>query len=535
MTDLIPDLPDDMTCSAEQVPYLRLLWEHELAELHSLLTAIAERCDDIIAHWHELCARQLGDSRRLPQAEFSAIFSPYLRQSTRALLDNDLARYTMSIRYLSEQLAGHEVPFTEITLSFHLCKQSISTICSDELSPERYKLLDKLTQLRTALLAEGYFRAQPANARPAPQMPHDQRVGLPQGEPRSFHGLVGASPAMRLVYERIEAAAKTRGTVLIVGESGTGKELVARAIHNAGPRAGASFVAVNCPAIPKDLIESELFGHRRGAFSGANFDYLGLFRAADGGTLLLDEVTEMNLETQSKLLRVLQERSVRPVGSTSEIPVDVRLVASTNRRPDEAVRMGLLRQDLYYRLQAGVIEVPALRERREDIPLLVNHFIRLFNTKAVRSAPVTGINADAMARLLRYSWPGNVRELSNAIESAITFGRGERIGLDDLPSAIRQNEPVIVVREADSQPEEGASSLVRSQASSAPKTFAESERELIVRTLRITGNNKTYAAELLRISRKKLYARLAKYGLLAENRRTRHESAASLPLAAALG
>jgi transcriptional regulator with PAS, ATPase and Fis domain len=284
-------------------------------------------------------------------------------------------------------------------------------------------------------------------------------------------------------------------------------------------------VAVNCPAIPRDLIESELFGHKRGSFSGANVDYIGLFRAAEGGTLLLDEVTEMNLETQSKLLRALQERTVRPVGSIAEVPVNVRVIASTNRRPEQAVKMGLLRQDLYYRLQANVIEIPPLRERSEDIPLLTSHFIKIFNADAAPAVPVTGIAQDAMAALLRHPWPGNVRELSNAIESAITFGHTARIRLKDLPQNVRRNEPeAALLTGGDVVHAEVEAAPVRQLTDASPKTFDETERELIERALQIAGHNKTHAAELLQISRKKLYARLAKYGLLNRGRRARRSS-----------
>ena len=212
---------------------------------------------------------------------------------------------------------------------------------------------------------------------------------------------------------------------------------------------------------------------------------------------------------------------MRPVGHTNEVPVKVRVIASTNRRPEEAVRTGLLREDLYYRLQANVIEIPPLRERSEDIPLLTSHFIKIFNAEAMPVAPVTGIAQDAMAALLRYPWPGNVRELSNAIESAITFGGGSRIKLKDLPQNIRQNNPdlprtVGVTASADLQ---GAH--VRPITGSLPKTFEEIEREIIEEALKVAGNNRTYAAELLNISRKKLYARLAKYGLLNQSRRAR--------------
>jgi transcriptional regulator with PAS, ATPase and Fis domain len=311
---------------------------------------------------------------------------------------------------------------------------------------------------------------------------------------------------MRRLYDRIEAASQSRGTILIVGESGTGKELVARAIHECGAGPAAPFVALNCAAIPRDLIESELFGHKKGAFSGANADYLGLFRAAEGGTLFLDEVTEMAPETQSKLLRAVQERSVRPVGSTLEVSVDARLIGSTNRDPEEAVRAGDLRQDLYYRLQAGVLHTPPLREHPEDIPLLVENFIQVFNHKLEPRIVVTGVEEDALAALEEYSWPGNVRELSNSIEGAFTFGRSPMIRLRDLPAAIIGSRPVGALQTEEPAVEEAVSTLPSG-------SFAEAEREIIARALKSTNGNKVAAAALLRISRKRLYAKIEAYGL----------------------
>jgi transcriptional regulator with PAS, ATPase and Fis domain len=283
-----------------------------------------------------------------------------------------------------------------------------------------------------------------------------------------------------------------------VGESGTGKELVARAIHERGANPHAPFIALNCAAIPRELIESELFGYKRGAFSGATTEYIGLIRAAEGGTLFLDEVTEMSPDTQSKLLRAIQEHSVRPVGSTREIAVETHIVASTNRDPIEAMRGGQLRKDLYYRLQAGVIDIAPLRERLEDVPLLVEHFIDLFNARHVRPTPVTGIEEEALEAMRRYEWPGNVRELANAIESAFTFGRSHLIRLTDLPPALTG----------------GQTARQLSTSCAVPiGTFAESERTIIQRALEFTEGNKVQAAKLLRISRKKLYAKIAKYGL----------------------
>jgi len=317
-----------------------------------------------------------------------------------------------------------------------------------------------------------------------------------------FHGLVGASAAMCLLYQRIEAAAATKGNFLIVGESGTGKELVARATHECGPRRNRPFVALNCAALPKDLIESELFGYKRGAFSGATTERIGLFRAAQGGTLFLDEITEMDAETQAKLLRAIQERAIRPIGSVREEPVDVRLIASTNRDPRAAVAGRHLRQDLYYRLQACVIALAPLRDRREDIPILVEHFIAAFNEDLGRN--FEGIEPQALDAMLKHQWPGNVRELCNTIEGAFTFGEGPLIKLADLPPTITNPSARHRSIASDYRPGIGGA---------YPTTFAEAERDLIARALQSVDHNKVHAARLLGISRKKLYAKIAKYGL----------------------
>jgi transcriptional regulator with PAS, ATPase and Fis domain len=511
----------------DNMPHRRLR-NYELQALHPLLKSLADESELVVERWHQLYANQCGKNRALAQEEFSSIMLPLVRGSVRALLDSDYEGFGTIARELGERLAKRAVPFIEVILSLHLCQESIESTRAGEISLTVESAFARLCHFHATLVAEGYIQTERASLPVRVEELEDDTSHLETAERRDFHGLLGASSAMRRIYDRAEAAGRARGTVLIVGESGTGKELVARAIHRAGANPDAPFVAVNCPAIPRDLIESELFGHKRGSFSGANVDYIGLFRAAEGGALLLDEVTEMNLETQSKLLRVLQERSVRPVGSAAELAVNVRVIASTNRRPEEAVRMGLLREDLYYRLQAHVIEIPPLRERSEDIPLLTSHFIRLFNADTAPVVPVIGIAEDAMAALLRYSWPGNVRELSNAIESAVTFGRTSRIRLGDLPQNVRQNATEVALLPA--IPTAGAEMQLapaRQLTSSSPQTFEEIERELIERTLQIAGHNKTYAAELLHISRKKLYARLAKYGLLNEGRRARRDTSLS--------
>jgi len=479
--------------------HFHLLWDDELKQLRPILGLLVERIDEVVKHWYSLYLLHFGDERSLSEREFCDIFHPALTRNTHELIAGEMDRYAADTIVLGELLADRKVPFAEVIASLHLYEESAYAVFPTSPPPklEIFTTFDKLSHIRMILLADAYFRSASAVAGARIQALEREAAMLPRDQRRSFHGLVGASPAMRELYHRIEAAGVSRSTVLIVGESGTGKELVARAIHECGPIPKAPFVALNSAAIPKDLIESELFGYRRGAFSGANTEYLGLFRAAEGGTLFLDEVTEMGAETQAKLLRTVQERSVRPVGSTRELPVDVRLVASTNRDPEEAVRAGNLRQDLYYRLQAGVLEVPPLRERLEDIPGLVEHFIGLLNEKLRPRIPVHSIEEDALEGMRQYSWPGNVRELSNVVETAFTFGRYPMIRLQDLPRTI-----------ADDRAEQLRSAPVIPMGS-----FADAERDVIARALESTNGNKLAAANLLRISRKKLYAAIARYKL----------------------
>src|SRR5208282_1282741 len=486
--------------------HYHLLWDEELEALKPVLRSVLEHLKEVIEYWYQLYVIHFGDTRSLSETEFREIFYNALSRSTKDLLEGDMDRYAIDTIQTGELLCERNVPFAEIVASLHLYEESAYTAFPTDPAPplEIYTTFDKLSHIRMILLADAYFRSASASAGARIQALERQATLVSREKRSIFHGLVGSSPAMRRLYDHIEAAAGTRGTILIVGESGTGKELVARAIHECGTAATAPFVALNCAAIPKDLIESELFGYRKGAFSGANADYLGLFRAAEGGTLFLDEVTEMAPETQSKLLRAVQERTVRPVGSTREMPINVRLVASTNRDPEEAVRSGSLRQDLYYRLQASVLKVPPLRERLEDIPLLVEHFIWYFNEKLQPRIPVRGIEGDALAAMVEYPWPGNVRELSNAIEGAFTFGRSPMIRRQDLPAGIagsRSDRPSL---RSDRRPPGPELSI---------GTFADAERELIARALKATEGNKVRAAALLRISRKKLYAKIEKYGL----------------------
>lgn len=326
-----------------------------------------------------------------------------------------------------------------------------------------------------------------------------RRLRREVGERARFGEIIGRSAAMREVYKIIEAVSQNKSNVLIQGEPGTGKELVARTIHERGPWRERPFLAVNCGALSETLLESQLFGHRRGAFTGAIDDHEGVFQAANGGTLFLDEVTEIPLPLQVKFLRAVQEREVTPLGSTRPIKVDVRLVAATNRDIEEAVRSGGFRQDLYYRLNVVSIHLPPLRERLEDIPLLVEHFVQRFSRDyGVEPKRVTPA---AMDRLLAYAWPGNIRELQNTIERAFALSRAPEIGVEDLPERILRGGSVL------------AEKAVHDSGDEQILPLAELERRAIVAALARTRGNKSEAARLLGIERQRLYRKLHKYGL----------------------
>jgi DNA-binding NtrC family response regulator len=312
----------------------------------------------------------------------------------------------------------------------------------------------------------------------------------------AFGSLVGNSPEMRKMYQVIEQAAPTSASVLIMGESGTGKELVAQTIHQLSPRAPYPFVAINCAAIPETLLESEIFGHEKGAFTGAADRRAGCFELADHGTLFLDEIGEMTPATQVKLLRVLQERTFRRLGGRQEQSVDVRVIAATNVDPSEAVQNGKLREDLYYRLNVFAMKLPHLRDRKEDLPLLIQAFISEFNQRNQRS--IAGVDHQAMRMLENYQWPGNVRELRNVIERATILAPGPFIEAAHLPPVVT-NEP---------GPEQAP------QVALGPgTTVEEAERRLIMMTLQHTRDNKTRAAEILGISLKTLHNKLNKLRL----------------------
>ncbi len=313
--------------------------------------------------------------------------------------------------------------------------------------------------------------------------------------------LLGHSEPMRRILDLCQRIARTRTTVLVTGESGTGKERIARAIHDAGDRREKPFLVINCGAIPEALIEAELFGHERGAYTGAVSSRQGLFREAEGGTLLLDEIGELAPSVQVKLLRVLQERAVRGVGATGEVPVDVRVLAATNRNVEEDVRAGRFRQDLYYRLNVIRVEVPPLRERREDIRVLADHF--LARCAAEQSKDIRALSPDALRALEAYPFPGNVRELENVIERAVALAQGSTIGLGDLPGevagAAAQPMPALV--------------CLTEAGCNLDDVLGEVERRLILQALERTGGVRTQASKLLNVTLRSLRYRLQKHGL----------------------
>lgn len=317
-----------------------------------------------------------------------------------------------------------------------------------------------------------------------------------------FEGVVGNSPAMHKVIEQLKNLAPTETTVLVLGESGTGKELVARALHQNSPRKNKPFVPLNISALPESILESELFGHEAGAFTGAATRRIGKFEYANGGTLFLDEVGEMPMETQIKLLRVLEDRKITRIGSNEERPVNVRLVAATNARLKEAMEKGTFRRDLYYRLSVVTIELPPLRERREDIPLLIEHFLKDLTARTDKR--VQGVSRAAKRALMAYEWPGNIRELRNVIEGALMLDTDGLIDVDDLQPDIAQ----FAGSDTDS-----ADPFARGADSLIGRPLTEVENYYIARALELTEGKRAEAARLLGIGERTLFRKIKEYGL----------------------
>jgi transcriptional regulator with PAS, ATPase and Fis domain len=485
---------------ADTPRYFHLLSDAELQNLRPILELLRVNRDEVLATWHGLYREHFGDAGTSSEAVFRELYGRDLDAVVDNLLDGDMEGFEADVRDVGQALVEAGVPFAEVVVSLHLFEESAAHYFDKRLrvmlkGPTIYLTFDKLSHCRMILLAGTYFARRDADATQrlrAVEVEATALAGGPVGR-SSFHGLVGSSAPMRQLYEQLAAAAGGQGAVFIHGESGTGKELAARALHECSGRASRPFVAVNCAALPAELIENELFGHRKGAYTGAQEEYQGLVRAAGDGTVFLDEITEMPANMQAKLLRVLEERTVRAVGSAKEEPVRARFVASTNRDPERAMESSLLRRDLWFRLSVHRIETPALRQCGSDVPALADHFARLLASRGLRR--VEGFDADAVEILLAYHWPGNVRELRNAIEQALTAGSGLRVHRRDLPAHL--------VRGAAGPRFDGV----------PLPTYEQAERDLIRRALEQAGGNKVQAARALRISRHRLYDKLRRFGI----------------------
>ena len=316
-------------------------------------------------------------------------------------------------------------------------------------------------------------------------------------EKYSYSNIIGESPAMKKIYDIIQTISQSRSTVLISGKSGTGKELVARAIHYSSPRKNNAFIKTNCAALPSELMESELFGHEKGAFTGAIRKYHGRFERADSGTLLLDEISEMSPILQAKLLRILQEREFEPVGSTETLKVDVRIIGTTNRDLETLIKKGDFREDLFFRLNVISIKLPSLKERMSDIPLLAIHFLEKYNLENGKA--IEGISDDVLEMWNKYDWPGNVRELENTVERAVVMCKGKVLELSDIST----HEYIT------SEENEAGSTL---PVSSVGQSISDMERDLILKTLEAQGGNRSVTAEILGISVRTLRNKLQEYG-----------------------
>jgi DNA-binding NtrC family response regulator len=345
-----------------------------------------------------------------------------------------------------------------------------------------------------------------------------ERVELVPSTRDSFGSVVGRSRRMREVFAILERIAPTSATVVLEGETGTGKEVVARELHRKSPRAAEPFVVFDCGAVPKDLIESELFGHEKGSFTGAVGSRQGLFEVAHGGTLFLDEIGELSLELQPKLLRALEHREIRRVGSNRAIKVDVRLVAATNRRLDEEVRAGRFREDLYYRLSVVRISLPPMRDRLEDVPLLARHFLKQapFNRGPDGEPRVKGFSEDALTLLMEYHWPGNVRELLNVVERSTSFADGDHVEVDDLPPHLLGPAGAMARGPGDRTQPDRAARLKRTFKDAKETAVERFERDYLAALLQRTRGSLSAAAREADVDRKHLRKLARKYGLVAD-------------------
>jgi len=497
--------PQNLGDSPNDQHALALLPEELLREAAELFQEIHGHKEQLFQDWYCRWTSSPNFPEVPSERYLREAFNCYLHQAVEPLRRGDALGFISYAWAMGERVARRGVPFARVVRGDTFLKESCAKVLNagpDKLCRALF-LLDRIHSCLISVAADSYYgwlmTKQPAESSLSDS--ESAAVAASNARHGAFCGIVGRSPAMQAVYDQILRVVPGTAPVLILGETGTGKELVARAIHACGPHRAGPFIALNCAALPRDLIESELFGHKRGAFSGAVTEYLGLFRAATGGTLFLDEITEMSPDLQAKLLRVLQERTVRPVGSITEQPVDVRIVASSNRDPQAAIAAHALRPDLFYRLSVSTLQLPPLRNHLEDIPHLVEHYLAILNERygAAKEAGV-GIAPTVLDLLGSRVWPGNIRELFNTLEDAFMMCRNAAIDVDDFRSL-----PAV---------EEGDNSVTLEFTTATP-TFEKMERALIEKALAATGGNKVQAARQLGISRKKLYAKLAKYALQA--------------------
>ncbi len=459
--------------------------------------------DTVLDRWYELYSGRLGSGAYFDRRAFHAAYAQEIRGMGRQLAQRateDLVRW-MHDRSLEAR--DQRVPFAELPLTLHLFGKAVKAVLDAPAGPAAdivEERLDALGHSWVALRAKAYFGERYCNTSPEHGCLLDELASLQRkaAQRDRFCGMVGISLPMQRLYENLTVAARTRATVLLVGETGTGKELAARAVHRLSGDPLDSYVPVNCAALPSELMESELFGHRKGAFSGATTHRKGLFQAAEGGTLFLDEVTELSPSAQAKLLRALQERAVRPVGARTEVPISIRVVASTNIPLDRAVEQGQLRRDLFYRLQGFVIQTPALHQRAEDVPLLARHFVEQTAAQHPELA-VRGITRSALDALTSHPWPGNVRELQLTVERACFVCPTSLVDEGDLALRSQRAAAAPHTRALDD--------------GETPVSLKDAERRTIARALAATAGNKTQASKILGISRKQLYVKIERYGL----------------------
>jgi transcriptional regulator of acetoin/glycerol metabolism len=460
------------------------------------LLPLLDRLQPFLGAWYRSYQSDLGPRARLTRDEFQSLLGKEIERLAEPGALASTETVDAALRPTAASLARRGIPLADLLAAVALEDRAASEALGPTVYGPLAPALARLERERSRVYRQVYLQLGETAGRPCVAAADGaDPFPAPHASPPDVHGIVGDSPEIRAMLEAIQAAARARRDVLVWGEPGSGKRLVARAIHAAGGGDRGRFVAVECAALPRHLGESELFGHAVGAFAGASAEYAGLLRAADGGTLLLEEIGDLAPDLQAALVRTLEERAVRPVGSARTIPIQLRLIASSARNPLDLVTEGRLREDLFHRLQPYSVTVPPLREHRSDIPLLVEHFLAGFCHR--RAGCVWGVTDEAMDALMAAPWPGNVRELRQVIEETVFTGTSNWVRIEDLPARLRADR----ARSAEEDRE------------AALPTLAQAESQLIRRALAQCGGNKVRAAKALGISRHKLYDKLRKIGL----------------------